>query len=62
MFPLFKKKEINPIHAQLSDKVNDLMQNLEVILSKNTIEKLLATVKSRKETITRGDIEKITGI
>ena len=43
-----KKKEKNPAHALITDKINDLRQSLELLIDKDVIDKLVALARNKK--------------
>jgi hypothetical protein len=56
-----KKKEKNPAHVAISDKINDLRLTLQSLLSNETIEMLIKLAQARGQQANRNEIEKIVG-
>jgi hypothetical protein len=56
-----KKKQRNSAHVLITDKINDIRQSLELILTKDTIERLMSLSRSKRGNPTRTEIEKIVG-
>jgi hypothetical protein len=56
-----KKKQKNSSYVFIRDKVNDLKQELELIINKEKLEKLLALIITKKGNPTRTELEKIVG-
>lgn len=54
-----KKQCINPIHAKITDKINELTLSLEAVLKRKQIDDLLKLV--RKQKTERQELEKVTG-
>jgi hypothetical protein len=51
-----KKKQKNSAHVLITDKINDIRQSLELILTKDTIERLMSLSRSKKGNPTRTEI------
>lgn len=53
---MMKKKPKNPAHVLISDKINDLRQSLELILTKDVIDRLMGLSRGKKGNPTRTEI------
>ena len=51
-----KKKEKNPAHVAISDKINDLRITLQSLLSNDTVELLIKLAQSRGQQANRDEI------
>ena len=51
-----KKKQKNPTHVLITDKINDLRQSLQFIISEEMIVKLMGLSRSKKGNPTRTEI------
>ncbi len=56
-----KKKDKNPAHVIITDKINDLRQSLLLLLNEDTIARLVQLSRTKKGNPTRTEIDKITG-